>query len=90
MFKSIPEAQKLFIIEDLTGGQVSIKTSDYLLSLTKKEQIAVLSAQLANLKKDRAKLENPAFRGSIGKGGDIEKTQLQLLIDIVENLLSQI
>jgi hypothetical protein len=90
MLKSIQETRKLFIIEDLAGGQVSIKTSDYLLSLTEKEQIAVLSSQLANLKKDREKLKNPAFRDFIGKGGDIEETQLQLLIDIIESLLSQI
>ncbi len=33
MRNSIKETQKLFQIEDLKDGQVSIKTSEYLLSL---------------------------------------------------------
>ena len=90
MRKSIIETQKLFQIEDLKDGQVNIKTSDYLLSLKEEEQIKVLTVHLLKLKNDLATLENPAFQDSVGKGGEVEKAQLQLLINIIENLLSQI
>lgn len=90
MRKSIIETQKLFKIEDLKDGQISIKTSEYLLSLKEEEQIKVLAAQLSKLKNDLAKFEPPALKNSTGKDGDLEKAQLQLLINIIENLLSQI
>ncbi len=90
MHKSIIETQKLFQIEDLKDGQVKIKTSEYLLSLKEKEQIEVLTAHLSKLKNDLAKLEDPALKDSIGKGGEVGKAQLQLLANIIENLLSQI
>ncbi len=90
MRKTIIETQKLFQIEDLKDGQVSIKTSEYLLSLKEEEQINVLTAHLSKLKNDLAKFEPPAFKDSTGKDGDLEKAQLQLLINIIENLLSQI
>ncbi len=90
MRKNIIETQKLFQIEDLKDGQVSIKTSEYLLSLKEEEQIKVLAVHLSKLKNDLAKFDSPAFEDSTGKDGDLEKAQLQLLINIIENLLSQI
>jgi len=90
MRKSIIETQKLFQIEDLKDGQVNIKTSEYLLSLKEKEQIEFLTAHLSKLKNDLAKLEDPAIVDSTGKGDEVEKAQLQLLINIIGNLLSQI
>ena len=90
MRKSIIETQKLFQIEDLKDGQVNIKTSEYLLSLKEKEQIDVLTAHLSKLKNDLAKLEDPAIVDSTGNGDEVEKAQLQLLINIIGNLLSQI
>ena len=51
--------------------------------------IEVLSARLASLKKDLATYENPVLQGAIGPGREIYKTQLQLLINVIENLLSQ-
>ena len=90
MHKIILETQKLFQIEDLKDGQISIKTSKYLLSLKEEEQINVLTAHLLKLKNELATLENPALKDSIGKGGEVEKAQLQLLSNIIENLLSQI
>lgn len=90
MRKSIIETQKLFQIEDLKDGQVNIKTSEYLLSLKEEEQIKVLTAHLSELKNDLAILEDPAIVDSIGKGDEVEKAQLQLLINIIGNLLSQI
>jgi len=90
MRKSIIETQKLFQIEDLKDGQVNIKTSEYLLSLKEEEQIKVLTAHLSKLKNDLAILEDPAIVDSISKGDEVEKAQLQLLINIIGNLLSQI
>lgn len=90
MRKNIIETQKLFQIEDLKDGQVSIKTSEYLLSLKEEEQIKVLAVHLSKLKNDLAKFAPAAFEDSTGKDGDLEKAQLQLLINIIENLLSQI
>lgn len=91
MIKSIVETQKIFKVERIKeDGQVDLKLSEYLLSLDKNKQAEVLTTQLSNLKKDLAKLKNPILMGSIGQGGDIQTTQLQLLINVVENLLSQI
>lgn len=91
MLKSIQATQKLFKIERIKAdGQVDIKTSEYLLSLSPGKQIETLSIHLTNLKQDLAKLENPILRGSIGEGGDIQKAQLQILINIIENLLTQL
>ncbi len=90
MHKIILETQKLFQIEDLKDGQISIKTSKYLLSLNEKEQIKILTTHLSKLKNVLAKLEDPVLKDSIGKGGEVGKAQLQLLTNIIENLLSQI
>ena len=89
MLKSIRETQKLFKIENIKDDRISITTSKYLLSLSEEEQIEVLSASLASLKQDLATYENPVLQGAIGPGGEIYKTQLQLLINIIENLLFQ-
>ncbi len=67
-----------------------IKTSEYLLSLTEEEQIKVLTDHLSKLKNDLAKLEDPAFKDSTGQDGELEKAQIQLLINKIETLLSQI
>jgi len=90
MLKSIMETKKLFTIEGIRDGKIDIKTSDHLLSLPEEKQIEVLTTHLENLKKDFAKYENPASGGSIRKDNDIDKTQLQILIQIIEGLLSQI
>ena len=89
MVKSIQATRKLFKIESVTDDQVSIKTTEYLLSLPEAEQIKVLSAHLAVLKKDLATYEDLLRQGALGPGGEIERTQLQLLIKITEDLLSQ-
>ncbi len=90
MYKSINETQKLFKIEGLESGQVNIRTSQYLLSLPEKEQIKVLSGQIERLKEDLARHEAIHSQDPAQKGDDIDKTQLQLLIQVIENLLSQI
>ena len=90
MYKSIKETQRLFKIEGLEGGQVNIRTSQYLLSLPEEEQIKVLSAQMESLKEDLARHEAIPSRDSAQTVDDVDKTQLQLLIQVIENLLSQI
>ena len=90
MYKSIKDTQKLFKIEGLEGEQVSIRTSQYLLSLPEEEQIKVLSDQMERLKEDLAEHETLSSQDSDPKGDDVDKAQLQLLIQVIENLLSQI
>ena len=90
MYKSIKETQKLFQIEGLEGGQVSIRNSKFLLSLSESDQVKVLTAQLARLKEDLARHEAIPSKDVTKKGDDVDKAQLQLLIQVIENLLSQI
>ena len=90
MYKSIEETQKLFKIEGLEGGQVNIRTSKYLLSLSEEQQGKVLADQLERLKEDLARHEARPSHDSAQDSDDVDKTQLQLLIQVAENLLSQI
>ncbi len=90
MYKSIEETQKLLKIEGLEGGQVNIRTSKYLLSLSEEEQVKILTNQLERLKEDLARHEALPLHDSAQEGDDVDKTQLQLLIQVIENLLSQI
>lgn len=84
MLRSIKETGKLFTIEGVQNGQVNIKTSNHLLSLPEEKQIEVLTAQLKNLKKDFAKY------GVNRQDDDVDKMQLQILIQVIEGLLDQI
>lgn len=79
MISSIKESQKLFTIEGVETGQVDVKASDYLLSLPDDKQVEVLTRLLENLKADFTNLAE-----------DMNKTQLQLLIEVTEGLLSKI
>ena len=88
--RSIRETQKLFNIEGMQGDKVNIRTSRYLLSLPKDKQIEVLTVHLENLKRDLARFVDPTLKDSDGKGDDIDKSQLQILIEITEGLLSHI
>ncbi len=90
MLKSVRETQKLFSIEGIQDGEVNIETSEYLLSLPKDKQIEVLRKYLEDLKEDLAKYEDPTVQDPNGKDDDIDKAQLQILIDVIEGLLSQI
>jgi len=90
MYKSIKETQKLFKIEGLEGDQINIRTSQYLLSLPEEKQKKVLSDQMERLKKDLAEHEAGSSQGSTPKGDEVDKAQLQLLIQVIQNLLSQI
>jgi len=90
MLKSVSETRKLFSIEGMQNGQVSIKTSQYLLSLSKDKQIEVLTDHFENLKEDLARYEDSALQDSNGKDDNIDKAQLQILIEVIEGMLSQI
>lgn len=90
MLRSIRETQKLFRIESLEGGRINIKTSEYLLSLPQNKQFEVLKSHLENLKQDLAQFENPALNGPNRKVDEVNQTQLKLLIQVIENLLTQI
>jgi predicted metal-dependent hydrolase len=90
MLKSVRETQKLFSIEGIQDGEVNIETSEYLLSLPKDKQTEVLRKHLEYLKEDLAKYEDPIVQDPNGKDDDIDKAQLQILIDVIEGLLSQI
>ncbi len=90
MLKSVRETHKLFSIEGIQDGEVNIRTSQYLLSLPKDKQIEVLRKHLEDLKEDLAKYEDPTVQDPNGKDDDIDKAQLQILIDVIGGLLSQI
>jgi len=89
MLRSIRETQKLFSVEGMQVGEVNIRTSQYLLSLPKDKQIEILADHLENLKEDLAYFKDPTLQDSNGEDG-IDKTQLQILIEVTEGLLSQI
>ncbi len=90
MFKSIQETKKLFTIEGMQSGQVDIKTSKYLLSLSEDKQIEVLTNQLENLRKDFAQCQTPSASNSISQKEDVEIMQLQLLIQVIEGMISKV
>jgi len=90
VLKSIRETQKLFIIKGIEGGQVDIEISKHLLSLPENKQIEVLTNRLEDLRKDLVRHEEPGFKDSNGKDDDIDKAQLQILIEVIEGLLSRV
>jgi len=90
MLRSVRETQKLFSIEWMQDEQVNIIISQYLLSLPSDKQIEVLTDHLENLKKDLAKHEDHTLQDSNGEDNNIDKAQLQILIEAIEGLLSQV
>ena len=90
MLKSIIEIRKLFAVEGLENGQVNVRTSEYLLSLPDHQQAKVLTGHLDNLREDLKKLNALSHDRPLEKADEVQRTQLQILIQIVEGLLSQI
>ena len=90
MLKSIEETKKLFTIEGMNNGQVDLKISKQLLSFSEDKQIDVLSNQLERLKKDFEKYEGSASLNSNNQNEAIDRMQLQVLIQVIEGMLSQI
>lgn len=90
MLKSVKETRKLFHIEGLQDGKVNIKTSSDLLALPENKQVEVLTAHLEDLRKDLARYQNPKKAGSYFRDNDIDRVQIQLLIEVIEGLLAQV
>ncbi len=90
MNKIIQSTKNLFSIEGMNNGQVQIKTSKYLLSLPEDKQIEVLTAQLIKLKTELAEYDSPARCRPTGKNDEVDKTQLKVLIQVIEVLLDRI
>ena len=89
MLKSIIETQMLLKIEGMDEGQVRVEASKYLLSLSEEMQTKVLSDRLKELKQDLATL--CAVPKSRKEERDVmDRTQLQLLIQVIEGLLIRI
>ena len=74
----------------MQGGEVNIRTSQYLLSLPKDKQIEVLTEHLENLKRDLARFADPTLKDLNGENNNIDKAQLQILIEVTEGLLSHL
>ena len=85
VIESIKKTRKLFKIEGIENGQVNIETSQHLLSLPESQQIKVLNTHLEYLKEGLAK-----HGDSSDDNDDTIKAQLQLLIQVTENLLTQV
>ena len=85
VIENIEKTKELFKIEGIENGQVNIETSQYLLSLPESQQIKVLNTHLEHLKEDLAK-----YGDSSDGYDDTIRAQLQLLIQVIENLLSQV
>ncbi len=90
MYKSISETHKLFGIEGIESGQIDIKTSEYLLSLSEDKQIEILTDRLEDLKNDLAKHKELTPHGSNEKNEDVNEVQLQLLIQVIEGLIAKV
>lgn len=89
MLKSIKETGKLFTIEGIQNGRINIISSKYLLSLPAEKQVEVLTRHLKNLKNDFARYESPGFQKP-NSLDVVHKTQLQILIQVIESLLDHI
>ncbi|MBW1828027.1 MAG: hypothetical protein JRI74_01225 [Deltaproteobacteria bacterium] len=90
MLKSIEETKKLFTIEGMKDGQVDLKISKYLLSLPEDKQVEVLTKQKERLKEDFEKHEPSASPDSNSQKENIDKMQLQVLLQVIDGMLSQI
>jgi hypothetical protein len=90
MLKSIEETKKLFTIEGMKNGQVDLKISKYLLSLPEDKQVEVLTKQKERLEEDFAKHEPSASPDSNSQKENIDKMQLQVLLQVIDGMLSQV
>ena len=90
MLKSIEETKKLFTIEGMKNGQVDLRISKHLLSLSEDKQVEALTKQMERLKEDYAKCEASAAPGSNNQKENVDSMQLQVLMQVIEGLLSQI
>jgi hypothetical protein len=87
VIKSIEETKKLFTVQGVAQGKANVVVSKYLLSLPENKQRQVLTQHLNRLTEDLARCER-SDPGSQEK--EIGKTQLRLMIQVIEGLLAQI
>ena len=90
MLKSIEETKKLFTIEGMKNGQVDLKISKHLLSLSEDKQVEILTKQMKRLEEDFERYEASASSGSNNQKENIDKMQLQVLMQVIDGMLSQI
>ena len=90
MLKSIEQAKKLFTVEGVAKGKVNVVLSAYLLSLPEKKQREVLTEHVGRLRKDLAGYERREPKEARSQEEEINKTQLQLMIQVIEGLLAQV
>jgi hypothetical protein len=90
VLKSIEETKKLFTVESIAQGKANVVVSKYLLSLPENKQKEVLNKHLDRLTVDLACCERGETAGARFQEKEISKTQLQLMIQVIEGLLSEI
>jgi hypothetical protein len=90
VLKSIEETKKLFTVEGIAEGKANVVVSKYLLSLPENKQREVLNEHLDRLVIDLARYERGEPAAVRSEENEISKTQLRLMIQVVESLLAQI
>jgi hypothetical protein len=90
VLKSIAETKKLFIVEGVAEGKVNVVVSEYLLSLPGPKQREVLTEHLERLTMDLSRYGHTEATDACSQKNKINKTQLQLMIQVIEGLLEQI
>ena len=90
VLKSIEETKKLFTVEGIAQGKANVVVSKYLLSLSENKQREVLTEHLDRLTIDLALCERSEPAAVRSQEKEISKTQLRLMIQVVEGLLAQI
>jgi hypothetical protein len=90
VLKSIAETKKLFTVEGVAEGKVNVVVSEYLLSLPGPKQREVLTDHLERLTMDLSGNKHIEATDEHSQKNKIDKTQLQLMIQVIEGLLEQI
>jgi hypothetical protein len=90
VLRSIAETRKLFTVQSVAGGKVNVVVTTYLLSLPENKQREVLSEHLDRLTRDWARYKSIQPAEGMSQEEKINRTQLQLMIQVIEGLLAQI
>jgi hypothetical protein len=90
VLKSIEETKKLFTVEGIAQGKANVVVSKYLLSLPENKQREVLAEHLDRLAIDLARYERAEPAAVRSQQDEISKTQLRLMIQVIEGLLAQV
>jgi len=90
VLKSIAKTRKLFTVEGVAKGKVNVVLSKYLLSLPENKQREVLNGCLEGLRKDLSAYGRNDHPKLHSQEEEVNKAQLQLMIEVIEGLLAQI